>query len=126
MKNKKALLILLSVFFLGSSLHSQSQSQSLSQALDEQILNLENFQLDFKKATEDVLYLHLQLSLVESQLNDLKISQQEATELSQELSKTLNKSEAKCKFWKNAFIVSTTVAVTTTVSTISLIVLLNK
>lgn len=122
----KRFLVIFFAFFLVPQLHSQSQSQSLSQALDEQILNLENFQLDFKKATEDVLNLNLQLSLAENQLKELQTSQAEATKLSQELSKTLNESEMRCRFWRDAFIVSTTIMVITTGTTVYLISQLNK
>lgn len=126
MNFKKQFLILFFVFFSVLQLHSQSQSQSLSQALEEQITNLESFQLDFKKATEDVLSLNLQLCLAESQLKELQISQEEAMKLSQELSKTLNESEMKCRFWKTAFTVSTVAAVITTGTTVYLIYQLNK
>ena len=126
MKIKKLFLILSCVFFLGLPLHSQSQSQSLSQALDEQILNLSNFQIDFQKMTEDLLQCRISLVNVESQLKESLKSQKEAMELSQELSKALDKSEMKSRLWKNAFIISTTVAVITTGTTIVLLCCLNK
>jgi len=133
MKIKKPFLILFFALFLVLPLHSQSQSQSISQSLDEQILNLSNFQIDYLNQSEDLLTLQLKLQLAESQsqnaenlLNESQKQLEQATELSQTLSIALNESETKCRLWKNAFLISTTVAIITTGTTAVLIYLLNK
>lgn len=126
MKTKRRLLVLFFLFFLVLPLHSQSQSQSTSQALDKTISELENFQLDFQKLQEDLLKQSLQLLLLENQVTESQRQQTEATKLSQELSIALDKSETKCKLWKNAFIISTTIAVITTATTAGLLCCLNK
>lgn len=126
MRIKNLFLILSCAFFLAFPCHSQSQFQSTSQALDEQILKLENFQLDFQKLKDDFLKQQLLLLTAEEQLNESQLQSKKAMELSQELSKALDKSETKYRIWKNVCIVSTTVAVITTATTTYLLYRLNK
>ena len=126
MTGRKLWSITLCVFVLVCSLHSQSQSQSTSQALDETIKSLENFQLDFQKLIDDSLKRQLQLQTLENQVKESQRQQNEAMMISQELSSALDKSETKCRLWKNACLISTTIAVTTTVITGVLLYRQNK